>query len=81
MNATASQCIDYLVGDAGLVKEQCEMTGGKFASSVCSTKNKLGSCDLGALHKRLTYYPGGEDNVTAKTAAEACKTTSGTWTP
>jgi hypothetical protein len=78
---SVSQCTDYPGGDASLVKDQCGLINGTFATASCSTAKKLGTCDFSALHKRVTYYPGGEDNLTAKTAEDACKTLNGTWQP
>jgi hypothetical protein len=79
MNKSASTCTDYL-GDASAA-ESCGAMGGTFSASPCTTAKKLGTCTLDAMRKRLTYYPGGEDNLTAQLAQDDCKGMSGTWAP
>lgn len=83
MNKAASQCTEYLDAslDAAAAKGMCDLIDGTFtAATACPPAKKLGSCALpAAMRKSLTFYPGGEDELTAALAQEECKSMSGTW--
>jgi hypothetical protein len=80
-NPSGSQCTEFPGGDAGLVKQTCDMMNGKFAASACPQKGRLGTCELSAMHKRMSYYGGGEDKLTTDLAKKDCGVVSGSWQP
>lgn len=80
-NPSGSQCTAFPDGDAGLVKQQCDMINGKLATAACVQKGRVGGCDLTGMHKRITYYGGGDDNLTADSAKQDCTAMSGSWQP
>jgi hypothetical protein len=82
MNATKSQCTTYT--DASLApdaaKSLCDAISGTFtASAACPTDKQLGQCQLAKLRKHVTYYPGGDDGLTAAYAKEDCGSSGGVW--
>jgi hypothetical protein len=80
-NPSSSQCTEFPDGDAGLVKQQCDMINGKLATAACAQKGRVGGCDLTGMHKRITYYGGGDDNLTSASAKQDCTAMSGGWQP
>jgi hypothetical protein len=80
-NPSGSECTEFAGGDAGLVKQICGSMNGKFTTGACPQKGRLGICDLSAMNKRISYYGGGEDKLTAQAAKKQCDFVNGSWQP
>jgi hypothetical protein len=84
MNPAKSQCTDY-VGATATVEQSkgaCDLISGAFtAGAPCPSDKRLGQCPMKAMGKTLSYYPGGEDELTAALAQEDCTSSGGTWAP